>query len=82
MLSGVCDLESPDLFSAAAAENPGALFFMIEKNCQERGSAYGELGLDRKGMLNFNGSGVKDFVDLVRRCLAAGHMQASGLQSN
>ena len=82
VLSGVCDLESPDLFAAAAEENPGALFFMIEKNPQQRRPAYGELSLDRKGMLNFNGSKVKDLVDLVSRCLAAGHMQVTGLQSN
>ena len=82
VLSGVCDLESPDLFAATAKEIPGALFFMIEKNSQKTGPAYGELSLDRKGMLNFNGSKVKDLVNLVRRCLAVEHSQVTGLQSN
>jgi len=79
VLSGVCDLESPDLFAATGKEIPGALFFMIEKISKKNGPAYGELSLDRKGMLNFNGSKVKNLVNLVQGCLAVEH---AGVGSN
>ena len=82
VLSGVCDLESPDLFATTTKEIPGALFFMIEKNAQRTGPVYGELSLDRKGLLNFNGRKIKDLVNLVRRCLAVEHAKATGLQTN
>jgi 3-oxoacyl-[acyl-carrier-protein] synthase II len=79
VLSGICDLESPDLFARPGKEIPGALFFMIEKSSKKIGTAYGEVGLDRKGMLNFNGSKVEDIVNLVRRCLTAKHAKVKGL---
>jgi hypothetical protein len=73
VLSGVCDMESPNLFAATGKEIPGAFFFMIEKISKKTGPAYGELSLDRKGQLNFNGRKVKDLVNLVQRCLAVEH---------
>ena len=79
VLSGVCDLESPDLLAATGKEIPGALFFMIEKISKKTGPAYGELSLDRKGLLNFNGRKVKDLVNLVRRCLAVEHAKVKGV---
>jgi len=79
VLSGVCDLESLDLFAATGTEIPGALFFMIEKISKKIGPAYGELSLDRKGLLNFNGRKVKDLVNLVQRCLAVQHAKAKGV---
>jgi len=78
VLSGVCDLECPDLLAATGKETqeiPGALFFMIEKISKNTGPAYGELSLDRKNVLRFNGRKVTDLVRLVRSCLAVGHAQ-------
>lgn len=79
VLSGVCDLERPDLFAKTGKEIPGALFFMIEKISKKEGPAYGELSLDRKGTLKFNCRKVKDLVNLVRRCLAVEHKKVKGL---
>jgi len=79
VLGGVCDLESPDLFAASGKETPGALFFMIEKSSKKIGTAYGEVSLDRKGMLNFNGRKVEDIVNLVQRCLTVKHKKVKGL---
>jgi hypothetical protein len=52
---------------------------MIEKISKKIGPAYGELSLDRKGLLNFNGRKVKDLVNLVQRCLAVQHAKAKGV---
>ena len=78
VLGGVCDLESPDLFAATGKEIPGALFFVIEKISKKTRPAYGELRLDRKGMLNFSGKEVKDLANLVQRCLAVKHSKYKG----
>ena len=76
-LAGVCDQERPDLFAANGKEIPGALFFMIERVSNKIRPVYGELRLDKKGMLSFNGSKVKDLVNLVQRCLAVKHSQVT-----
>ena len=78
VLGGVCDLESPDLFAATGKEISGALFLVIEKISKKTRPAYGELRLDRKGMLNFNGKEVKDLANLVQRCLAVKHSKYKG----
>lgn len=80
MLSGICDLECPDLVAATGKEIqeiPGALFFMIEKISKNTRPAYGELSLDRKGMLKFNGRKVTDLVRLVRSCLTVENAKAN-----
>ena len=77
VLSGVCDLECPDLLAATGKEIPGALFFMIEKISKNTGSAYGELSLNRKDVLRFNGRKVTDLVNLVRSCLAVGQAKVN-----
>ena len=83
VLSGVCDLECPDLLAATGKEIqeiPGALFFMIEKISENKtGVAYGELCLDRKNVLRFNGRKVTDLVKLVQSCLTVGHGKVKGV---
>ena len=77
VLSGVCDLECPDILTATSKEIPGALFLMIEKISKKTRPIYGELCLDQKDMLSFNGSKVRDLVNLVQKCLAIEHSRVT-----
>jgi hypothetical protein len=66
----VCDQDCPQPFVEQSGFAPGALFFMIEK-CPSTGSiSYGKLALSKKGDLQFSGSQIDDFYDLVQKCLA------------
>jgi len=70
ILAGVCDQDCPQPFVEQSGFAPGALFFMIEK-CPSTGSiSYGKLALSKKGDLQFSGSQIDDFYDLVQKCLA------------
>lgn len=56
-----------DLYGKAA---PGALFFVIENSTEVRTSSYGELSVDRMGVIEFEKKGLQDLSELVRQCLA------------
>lgn len=71
ILVGVCDQGCPQPFVGQSGVVPGALFFMIEK-CPATGPlSYGKLALSKRGDLQFRGTQIDDFYDLVQKCLAA-----------
>ena len=68
-LAGVCDVGCPQIFGKPGKVPPGAVFFMIEKSFARRISSYGELSMDEKGNIIYNGSETKDLATLVQKCL-------------
>lgn len=68
-LAGVCDVGCPQIFGKPGKVPPGAVFFMIEKSFARRISSYGELSMDQKGAVIYNGSEIKDLTTLVQKCL-------------
>ena len=70
ILSGVCDVGCPKVFAEPSLVQPGAVFFMIEKLLDREISSYGELSINEKGDVIYNGSAIKDLTTLVKKCLA------------
>lgn len=70
VLAGACDLGCPEPIAEIDNTGPGALFFMIEKNCKTERRNYGALRLDRKGDLFFNQVEVSNLAGLAQECLA------------
>jgi hypothetical protein len=70
ILSGVCDVGCPKVFAEPSLVPPGAVFFMIEKSLDREISSYGELSINEKGDVIYNGSAIKDLTTLVQKCLA------------
>ena len=70
ILSGVCDVGCPKVFAEPSLVPPGAVFFMIEKLLDREISSYGELSINEKGDVIYNGSAIKDLTTLVQKCLA------------
>jgi len=70
ILSGVCDVGCPEVFTEPSKVPPGAVFFMIEKSLAQKISSYGELSMNAKGDVIYNGNEIKDLTTLVQKCLA------------
>jgi 3-oxoacyl-[acyl-carrier-protein] synthase II len=68
ILGGVCDVDCPQIFGKPGIVPPGAVFFMIEKSFARK-TSYGELSMDKKGHIIFNGSEIQDLAILVQKCL-------------
>jgi len=73
ILAGVCDVGCPQIFGKPGIVPPGAVFFMIEKSFTHKTSSYGELYMDEKGDIIYNGSEIKDIAILVQKCLDGSH---------
>ncbi|MBC8177891.1 MAG: hypothetical protein H8E19_10850 [Deltaproteobacteria bacterium] len=73
ILGGVCDVGCPQIFGKPGIVPPGAVFFMIEKSFARKISSYGELSMDEKGGIIYNGSEIKDIAILVQKCLDGFH---------
>jgi 3-oxoacyl-[acyl-carrier-protein] synthase II len=69
ILGGVCDVGCPQIFGKPGKVPPGAVFFMIEKSFARRPPSYGELSMDEKGRVIYNGSEIQDLAILVQKCL-------------
>jgi len=69
MICGVCDLGCPPEIAPAAIGPVGALFFVLEKIPESNRSPYGELRLDKRGIVFFNGKAIKTLVELAQACL-------------
>jgi 3-oxoacyl-[acyl-carrier-protein] synthase II len=70
-LGGRCDLGHCAPYSESERTAGGALFFVIEKKTSNACRVYGDVGLDSRGALFFNGTWIKDLVTLARHCIAA-----------
>ena len=70
-IGGGCDLGHCPPFSASGEKSCGALFFVIEKTIKRDCLAYGELLLDKSGMLALNGTKVSTLQTLAQNCIAA-----------
>ena len=70
-LSGRCDLGHCSPYSESGRTAGGALFFVIEKKMINAYTVYGDVDIDSRGELFFNGTGVKDLATLTRYCIAA-----------
>jgi len=73
VLGGVCDIGCPQIFGKPAIVPPGAVFFMIEKSFARKISSYGELSMDEKGDIIYNGRKIQDIAILVQKCLDGSH---------
>jgi len=71
-LGGRCDLGPCAPYSASGRPSGGALFFVIEKKTVNAGTVYGEVAIDSRGKLFFDGTEVEDLVTLARFSIAAG----------
>lgn len=70
MLAGVCDLGCPPNFVVPGRAVPGAVFFVIEKSYKRGYSHYGELLMNKKGVILFKGSEIGNIEKLVQACLS------------
>ena len=70
ILGGVCDMGCPKVFAEHSKVPPGAVFFMIEKSLDRNISSYGQLSVNGKGDVIYDGSAIKDLTALVEKCLA------------
>ena len=73
ILGGVCDAGCPQIFGKPGIVPPGAVFFMIEKSFARKISSYGELSMNEKGDIIYNGSKIQDIAILVQKCLDGSH---------
>ena len=76
-LGGRCDLGHCPPYSEPERTAGGALFFVIEQNPSNACTVYGDVVIDSRGELFFNGTGVKDLETLARHCIAAYSKQES-----
>jgi len=76
-LGGRCDLGHCPPYSEPERTAGGALFFVIEQKPSNACTVYGNVVIDSRGELFFNGSGVKDLETLARHCIAAHSKQES-----
>jgi 3-oxoacyl-[acyl-carrier-protein] synthase II len=70
VLGGICDLGPLPPFTDAGKTAGGALFFVLEKSLERDRLSYGELCLDKNGILKFNGNEVKNPAGLAQSCVA------------
>jgi 3-oxoacyl-[acyl-carrier-protein] synthase II len=70
-LGGRCDLGHCPSYSESDQTAGGALFFVVEKKNINAGTIYGNVDIDSRGEMFFNGTGVKDLATLARYCIAA-----------
>jgi len=70
-IGGGCDLGHFPPFSASGEKSCGALFFVIEKTIKRDCLVYGELLLDKNGMLALNETKVSTLQTLAQNCIAA-----------
>jgi len=70
-LGGRCDLGHCPPYSEPERTAGGALFFVIEQKPSNACTVYGNVVIDSRGELFFNGTGVKDLETLARHCIAA-----------
>jgi len=73
MLSGVCDLGCPPDFPIKGRAIPAAVFFLIQRDLKENSVPYGELWMDRDGVIFFEEVEIKSVAELAQACLAAKH---------
>lgn len=71
-LGGRCDIGHCPPYSASDRTAGGALFFVIEKKTINAGTVYGDVAMDSRGKLFFNGTEVEDLATLARCCIGAG----------
>lgn len=76
-LGGRCDLGHCPPYSEPERTAGGALFFVIEQKPSNACTVYGNVVIDSRGELFFNGTGVKDLETLARHCIAAHSKQES-----
>jgi 3-oxoacyl-[acyl-carrier-protein] synthase II len=67
ILCGVNNLKYPPPYDSHSKAPPGALFFVIEK--AGRTPAYGELSVEGRGVIEYEGKEVRDLGELVRYSL-------------
>ena len=70
-LGGRCDSGHYPPFPESDRTAGGALFFVIEKKTINACTVYGDVDIDSRGELLFNGTRVKDLATLARYCIAA-----------
>jgi len=70
-LGGRCDLGHCPPYSESDRSAGGALFFVIEKKAINTCTVYGDLDINNRGELFFNGTEVEDLATLARDCIAA-----------
>jgi 3-oxoacyl-[acyl-carrier-protein] synthase II len=71
-LGGRCDLGHCSPYSESGRTAGGALFYVIEKKTINACTVYGDVDIDNRGELFFNGTEVEDLATLARDCIAAG----------
>jgi 3-oxoacyl-[acyl-carrier-protein] synthase II len=70
ILCGFNNLPPRSPFDRYGKAAPGALFLVMEKSPAVRSSAYGELSIDERGVVEFEKKVLGDLSELVRHCLA------------
>ncbi|MFO7598876.1 MAG: beta-ketoacyl synthase N-terminal-like domain-containing protein [Candidatus Desulfacyla sp.] len=69
MICGICDLGCPPEIPLAGIGPMGSVFFVLEKMPESNRSPYGDLHLDRRGIVFFNGKAIETLVELAQACL-------------
>ena len=69
-LVGFCNPDRPPGFENHSGTLPGALFFVIDKLEKAMQPAYGEVELNNKNDVVFNGMQIHDLLQLAQECLS------------
>ena len=68
VIAGICDAGRPETFDGLDDVAPGAMFFVLEQSPGDKSLSYGDIEMDRKGNINFNGQTVTDLWVLSEMC--------------
>ena len=71
MVCGICDLGCPSEIPLSGNTPAGAVFFVLEKVAESKRSPYGNLDLNKRCIVRFNGKAIQTLIELAQACLAS-----------
>jgi 3-oxoacyl-[acyl-carrier-protein] synthase II len=69
IIVGLCDAGRPASLEGFEDITPGAIFFVLERSPSNESLSYGDIEMDDKGNITFNGKIVEDLCKLLEQCL-------------
>lgn len=70
ILCGICDLNAPSLAGVDLDVPPGAVFLVLENPSNKNSHYYGLICLDLQNQILFDGTEVRDILELAQKCLS------------
>jgi 3-oxoacyl-[acyl-carrier-protein] synthase II len=80
VIAGLCDAGRPEALKGLEDVTPGAIFFVLEQSPADKSLSYGDIEMDDKSNILFNGKLMTHMRELLHMCLCAQTVQ--GTQTN